>query len=43
MLASAVLTLATPDLGLFFFALAGVATGLSRAMVLESRAPDAAA
>ncbi len=36
MLSAAVLTHSTPDLGLFFFALAGIATGLSRALVLES-------
>lgn len=37
LLSAALLTHATPDLGLFFFALAGLATGLSRGMVLESR------
>lgn len=36
MMSAAILTHSTPDLGLFFFALAGVATGLSRALVLES-------
>lgn len=41
MLASAVLTHATPDLGLFVFALCGAATGLSRAVAMES--PAAAA
>ena len=39
MLLSALLTHATPDLGLFFFALAGLAAGLSRGAVLESPAP----
>lgn len=39
MLSVAFLTFSTPDLGLFFFAVAGAATGLSRAMVLESAAP----
>jgi len=34
---SALLTHATPDPGLFFFALAGLAAGLSRGAVLESR------
>ncbi|PIE06990.1 MAG: hypothetical protein CSA74_09425 [Rhodobacterales bacterium] len=38
MLSSAVLTHSTPDLGLFVFALAGAATGLSRAGVMESLA-----
>jgi hypothetical protein len=42
MLLSALLTHATPDLGLFFFALAGLAAGLSRGATLESR-PDSAA
>jgi hypothetical protein len=37
MLLSALLTHATPDLGLFFFALAGLAAGLSRGASLESR------
>lgn len=46
MLLSAMLTHATPDLGLVFFALAGLAAGLSRGAVLESpglprRAPAA--
>jgi len=36
MLSSAVLTHSTPDLGLFIFALAGAATGLSRAATGES-------
>ncbi|MCB1358623.1 MAG: hypothetical protein KDK53_19740 [Maritimibacter sp.] len=36
MLSSAILTHSTPDLGLFIFALAGAATGLSRAAVGES-------
>lgn len=36
LLVSAVLTLATPDLGLPFFALAGLATGLSRALATDS-------
>jgi len=36
MLSSAILTHSTPDLGLFIFALAGAATGLSRAGVMES-------
>ncbi len=34
---SAMLTHATPDLGVIFFALAGLAAGLSRGAVLESR------
>jgi len=34
---SAMLTHPTPDLGIFFFALAGLAAGLSRGGVLESR------
>jgi hypothetical protein len=36
MLSSAILTHSTPDLGLFIFALAGAATGLSRAAAMES-------
>ncbi|NOX40225.1 MAG: hypothetical protein GXP05_06845 [Alphaproteobacteria bacterium] len=36
MLMSAMLTSATPDLGIFFFALAGLATGLSRGGEIES-------
>jgi hypothetical protein len=39
MLSSAVLTHSTPDLGLFIFALAGAATGLSRAAAVESVPP----
>ena len=38
---SALLTHATPDLGLFFFLLAGLAAGLSRGSVLESRRDSA--
>jgi hypothetical protein len=38
MLLSALLNGATPDLGLAFFALAGLAAGLSRGAVLESPA-----
>ena len=38
MLMSAMLTAATPDLGVFFFALAGLASGLSRGGEIESRA-----
>jgi hypothetical protein len=38
LLMTALLASATPDLGLTFFALAGMATGLSRGAVIESRA-----
>lgn len=38
---SAMLTAATPDLGIFFFAMAGLAAGLSRGAVGESRAGGA--
>lgn len=38
MLISAMLTSATPDLGIFFFAVAGMAAGLSRGAVIESSA-----
>ncbi|MEM1430999.1 MAG: hypothetical protein AAGG09_16200 [Pseudomonadota bacterium] len=38
---SALLTGATPDLGLFFFLLAGLAAGLSRGAVLEARRDSA--
>ncbi|MFC2966695.1 hypothetical protein [Acidimangrovimonas pyrenivorans] len=37
LLISAMLTAPTPDLGVFFFALAGLASGLSRGAVIESR------
>jgi hypothetical protein len=37
MLSAAVLTHSTPDLGVFFFALAGLLTGLSRGLAIESR------
>lgn len=36
MLAAAVLTFSTPDLGIFFFAVSGIATGFSRAVETES-------
>jgi len=39
MLISAMLTSATPDLGIFFFALAGMVAGLSRGGVLELTTP----
>lgn len=42
MLCAAILTHSTPDLGVFFFALMGLSTGLSRAMALDSLGSDAA-
>ncbi|WP_339717986.1 hypothetical protein [uncultured Maritimibacter sp.] len=41
MLCAAVLTHSTPDMGVFFFALAGLLTGLSRALGIESTAARA--
>lgn len=42
MLCAALLTHPTPDFGVFFFALAGLIAGLSRALALESRPAGAA-